>query len=116
MINIKVRLREHEYALLKECFDEIAPDLNFRLEAIDNEGANKNGDACEADSNHVVRLETTIERWQELMDYCTSIEREVFDENDRLRYAEDSDEYRRYEKFDRLWSILFYIGDLYGIA
>ena len=116
MINIKVRLREHEYKLLKECFDEIAPDLNFRLDAIDNEGVNKKGDACEADSNHVCRCETTIERWSELMNYCTSLEREIFDENDKPRYPENSPEYKRYEKFDRLWSIMFYIGDLYGIA
>ncbi len=115
-MNIKVRLREHEYRLLKECFDEIAPDLNFRLDSVEEKFRAPGDDACESNSTHIVRLETSIERWNELMDYCTDMEREIFDENGSSKYPEDSPEYRRYEKFDRLWSVMFYIGDMYGIA
>jgi len=115
-MNIKAIIRKHEYELMKECFDEIAPDLNFRLEKIDNDRKVNSADACEADSNHVIRLETSIERWNELMDFCTDMEKEIFDENGESKFDENSPEYKRYEKFDRLWSLMFYIGDMYGIA
>ncbi|MBQ9858530.1 MAG: hypothetical protein IJO77_05960 [Oscillospiraceae bacterium] len=115
-MNIKANIRKFEYELMKECFDEIAPDLNFRLEKIDTERKPVSGDACDAESDHVIRLETSIERWNELMDYCTDIEKEIFDEKGNSRFAENSPEYKRYEKFDRLWSLMFYIGDMYGIA
>ena len=48
--------------------------------------------------------------------YTTGLEREIFDENDEPKYPEDSEEYKRYAKFDRLWSVMFYIGDMFGIA
>ena len=115
-MDIKVRLREHEYKLLKECFDEIAPDLNFRLDTVEKDYVAPGDDACESNSTHIVRLETTRERWNEIMDYCTGLEREIFDENDDPKYPEDSEEYKRYAKFDRLWSVMFYIGDMFGIA
>ena len=44
------------------------------------------------------------------------IEKEIFDEKGNSKYPENSPEYKRYEKFDRLWSLMFYIGDMYGIA
>lgn len=115
-MNIKANIRKYEYEIMKECFDEIAPDLNFRLEKIDEDYKPHSGDACEADSNYVIRLETSIERWNELMDYCTDIEKTIFDEDSNLKFPEDSAEYKTYEKFDRLWSLMFYIGDMYGIA
>ena len=115
-MNIKANIRKQEYEIMKECFDEIAPDLNFRLEKIDEDRKPISGDACDADSNYVVRLETSIERWNELMDYCTDIEKDIFDEDGNSKYSEDSPEYKRYARFDRLWSLMFYIGDMYGIA
>lgn len=115
-MNIKVRLREHEYKLLKECFEEIAPDFHFRLDHIEPAFKAPGDDDCESNSTHIVILETTKERWNEVMDYCTSLEKEVFDENDNLRFPENSEQYRRYTKFDRCWSVMFYIGDLFGLA
>ncbi len=115
-VNIKVRVREHEYKILKDCFDEIAPDLNLSLVSVEEAYRAPGDDDCESNSTHIIQLETTKERWNEIMDYCLSLEKDVFDENDRLIVSEDSQEYARYAKFDRLWSIMFYIGDMYGIA
>ena len=115
-MNIKANIRKHEYELMKECFDEIAPDLNFRLEKLDTDRTPLSGDACDADSYYAVRMETSIERWNELMDFCTDMEKDIFDDNGESKYPTSSPEYKRYEKFDRLWSLMFYIGDMYGIA
>jgi len=115
-MDIKVRLREHEYRLLKECFDEIAPDINFRLDHVEPNFTAPGDDACETNSTHIVRCEASKERWTELMSYCTDLEKTVFDEHDNPRYPEDSPQWQRYLKFDRCWSVMFYIGDMFGIA
>lgn len=115
-MDIKIRLRQHEYELLKECFDEIAPDIHFRLDHVEPAFRAPGDDACESNSTHIVCCEASKERWQELMDYCTGLERSVYDEQDRQLFPDDSPEFQRYLKFDRCWSVMFYIGDQYGIA
>ncbi len=82
-MNIKVRVREHEYKILKDCFDEIAPDLNLSLVSVEEAYRAPGDDDCESNSTHIIQLETTKERWNEIMDYCLSLEKDVFDENDR---------------------------------
>lgn len=115
-MDIKVRLREHEYKLLKECFDEIAPDIHFRLDSVEPAFKAPGDDDCESNSTHIIRCEVTKDRWNELMDYCTDMEKNIFDENGNLTVSENSNEYKRYTKFDRCWSVMFYIGDMFGIA
>ncbi len=112
----KVRLREHEYLLLKECFDEIAPDLHFRLDHTEPAFRAPGDDECESNSTHIVRFETDAARWNELMDYCTSLEQTVYGKNDVPLYPEDHPLFQRYLKFDRCWSVMFYIADMYGFA
>ena len=112
----KVRLREHEYLLLKECFDEIAPDLHFRLDHTEPAFRAPGDDDCESNSTHIVRFETDAARWNELMDYCTGLERTVYGKNDEPLYPENHPLFPRYLKFDRCWSVMFYIADMYGFA
>ena len=112
----KVRLREHEYLLLKECFDEIAPDLHFSLDHTEPAFRAPGDDDCESNSTHIVRFETDAARWNELMDYCTGLERTVYGKNDEPLYPEDHPLFQRYLKFDRCWSVMFYIADMYGFA
>ena len=115
-MEIKVRLREHEYKLLKECFDEIAPDLNFRLDHVEPAFRAPGDDDCESNSTHIVRCETDKKRWNEIMDYCTGLEKTVYGPGDRQLVPDSDPLFQRYLKFDRCWSVMFYIADMYGFC